>query len=356
MALLPEWHALYEAFGRTLFQHPEWHRLWWAHIGAARGWTPYLAEARVGGRLVALAPLAVCRTRGIRKLEWAGMDVFDYPDILAAQDVDTSAFWQKIRASNQYDIARLRSVRSDSATYAALRAIGHEDANEQPIYVVNLAHESGQAWFNALSKNSRATYQAKVRRIRKAGILSMEVISDAEKIPEIIANLVRLKAEWCDVRGLENSFGTEPTANFITELALHALADGVLHLSVLKCDNRVLATHMGFVSDDGFYWYLTAFDPVYSAFSPGRVHMFMLIMWAIDHGYRRFDFLRGDDQYKRDMGHVERTQSDFTFSRGLLGSVVSKYRLVQDRLNARRAADTQQDRPDTPAAALTGRA
>ena len=47
------------------------------------------------------------------------------------------------------------------------------------------------------------------------------------------------------------------------------------------------------------YFYQSGFDPAYSKLSPGTVMIAHAIRRAIEGGYTTFDFLRGDEAYKR---------------------------------------------------------
>jgi CelD/BcsL family acetyltransferase involved in cellulose biosynthesis len=44
----------------------------------------------------------------------------------------------------------------------------------------------------------------------------------------------------------------------------------------------------------------------YSAFSPGWVLLGYLLQWANEHKRERFDFMRGDEDYKYRFGGVDR--------------------------------------------------
>src|SRR4051812_22154139 len=101
--LTVEWIELYKQAGQSLFQNPLWHRIWWDHLGHSGGWEPYTVVAYEEQHLVALAPLVISWVHGIRRLEWAGMDVFDYPDILIAPGVDPLSVWRAIKDLGGYD-------------------------------------------------------------------------------------------------------------------------------------------------------------------------------------------------------------------------------------------------------------
>ncbi|MGE4048278.1 MAG: GNAT family N-acetyltransferase [Acetobacteraceae bacterium] len=329
--LAPEWMALYQRAGRSLFQNPHWHHLWWDHLGYAEGWRAYTIAAYESGGLIAVAPLAVCSTRGIRQLEWAGVSFFDYPDLLADDHVDALSIWRAIRCLGGYDIARLRDVRADGRSFSALTSLVHEAAQTTQVYAADLTNRNGQEWFAGLSKRTRANHAASLRRLAETGATSLHRVTAVSAIPNVVGQLVAQKMAWAEKRGIATPL-TKRSKIFLEKLALQALSEGVLHLSTLRSGEQTTSTHLGFVSKDGFYYYLPSYHPGFAAMSPGRVHMIELIKWAADNGYPRFDFLRGEDRYKANFGKQARELHDFTFPAGLLGRLAIQARSLRRRV------------------------
>jgi CelD/BcsL family acetyltransferase involved in cellulose biosynthesis len=79
-----------------------------------------------------------------------------------------------------------------------------------------------------------------------------------------------------------------------------------LWLSTLDLDGQPAAAWYGFASDDTVYFYQGGRDPRWERESVGLVLMGMMIRRAIERGYRAFNFLRGDDQYKQHWTSVRR--------------------------------------------------
>jgi CelD/BcsL family acetyltransferase involved in cellulose biosynthesis len=308
--------------GRSPFQNPYWHHLWWEHLGHAGNWRPYTVAAYKRDKLVAVVPLAVCWTRGIRRLEWAGVSFFDYPDLLAYHDVDIRSLWYEITCLGGYDFARLRDVRADGPSFPALQSMAREAAQTTPVYAIDFEQSNGQDWFTTLSKRTRANHAASLRRLARIGETSMQLVTDAAAIPHTISQLMMQKRAWAEKRGLGDEL-TDRSQRFLECLAHQALSDGNLHLSVLRSGDETTSMHLGFVSQDGFYYYLPSYDPSFANISPGRVHLVELIKWAGDNGYGRFDFLRGEDPYKTSWGKESRKLHDFMYPRGWVGRLAT---------------------------------
>jgi len=71
-------------------------------------------------------------------------------------------------------------------------------------------------------------------------------------------------------------------------------------------DGHVTAAGFGYMDDDGYYLYNSAYNPELSDASPGVVLLGRLIELSIERGKRVFDFLKGDEHYKYRLGAVAR--------------------------------------------------
>ena len=89
--------------------------------------------------------------------------------------------------------------------------------------------------------------------------------------------------------------------------------EGLSRLMTLH--ERRWAAWYGFTSRDTVYFYQSGRDPRWERESVGLVLMGAMIRRAIERGYRRFDFLRGDDAYKRDWTETRRMTEELTIFR-----------------------------------------
>lgn len=69
---------------------------------------------------------------------------------------------------------------------------------------------------------------------------------------------------------------------------------------------KAAACVFGYSDADSYYLYNSSFDPAHSRSSPGVVLLSSMIEKAVSEGLSRFDFLKGDETYKRRLGAVHR--------------------------------------------------
>jgi CelD/BcsL family acetyltransferase involved in cellulose biosynthesis len=330
-AMLPAWQELFRSCGDSVFQSPAWHAAWWQHLADQEGRTPHVVTLHQGEHLAGIASLAVGRRHGLRVLEWAGTRAFDYPDILLRRGIDRALFWDAIRRSPAYDVADLRYVRSDSATTPALNRFAQKCGDDETIYAIHPARPDGAAWFDTLPRSARREHREKVRALERTGPVTLHQAASAAEAADMVDTLLHHKLAWAMRRSLDTAFTAPGMAAYLKALAAGALQEGVLHLTALRCGGLTLSTHLGFTGVDGFYYYVSAYDPDWGQLSPGRIHMNLLVMWAFDHGCHRFDFLRGDGDYKARLGVPSRRLARFVFARGAVGNAALQLYLWRER-------------------------
>ena len=77
---------------------------------------------------------------------------------------------------------------------------------------------------------------------------------------------------------------------------------GWLRLVFLEIAVRTVASTFGFELNGAFYLYNSAFEPEAQRLSPGLVLVSELVQDAIDEDLRVFEFLRGPERYKYQLG------------------------------------------------------
>jgi CelD/BcsL family acetyltransferase involved in cellulose biosynthesis len=143
------------------------------------------------------------------------------------------------------------------------------------------------------------------RRLRREGAATFE-LADAGNLEELIDGFFRLHAERWEAEAQPGVLADPALQGFHRDVAAAMLARGRLRLHALRFEGRVAAVLYAFAQGDRLFGYLTGFSPRLAAASPGGVMIWRAMSAAIDEGLRVFDFLRGDEPYKRRWGAEER--------------------------------------------------
>ncbi len=151
-------------------------------------------------------------------------------------------------------------------------------------------------------------------------------------------------ARWEEIdEPMQGLLASPPRREFLLD-AIRALdVEGMVTLLSIEADSVPVAVELDFVHENRVFLFKGAFDPEFSAFSPGQLLHHKVFEDGLADGIDVFDFCRGDALYKRRWANGERRLSTITLSRpGLAGAVARQRfratRALQHRLDARRSS------------------
>ncbi len=289
------------------FVTPEWQRAWWAHLG----WGELaVVPLSVDGETVAVA--AVHRDAGGTVRFLGGDDVTDYPGPAVAPGcgrtvaaglldwlVGSDTNWRTLDLRNgrpEDDFAR---ELQEAAESAGLPTFAGED---EPVAILDLP-ATWDEYLGLLRRQPRRELLRKERRLFRELPAARLRTADARTLAADMDSFIRL----CRLApGAKGSFWSEPMERFFRRIADDFLAAGTLRLDVLEDGEQPLAMTFGFETERTFYLYNMAFDPAASSLSPGKVLLSLMLRRTISNGRERFDFLRGLERYKLELGATVR--------------------------------------------------
>jgi CelD/BcsL family acetyltransferase involved in cellulose biosynthesis len=153
-----------------------------------------------------------------------------------------------------------------------------------------------EVWIGSLSKKRRHELRRKRRRFVDAlGEPLLERRTDREAFEAFIA-MHRSSQED------KGRFMTDDMGRFFWTLITNANAA----IDLLTVAGSPVAAAFDFVDTDTLYLYNSAYAEHASDASPGIMLLALMIEQSINDGLRRFDFLKGDEQYKYRLGAVDR--------------------------------------------------
>ena len=287
------------------FMRWAWHQAWIESAPPDEVRSAFaLAVHGPGGSIEALIPLALqpLRFRRARAaaLVWPIGDVGcpDHLDAPAGAGVALDAAIPLIEEL-PWDVMVLRHVAEDATGVARLcEALGRRGHAVRRTPVDSCPYldlpADWDAYLASLSPVRRQTIRRKERALGKA-----HVVSVADYAPN------SLDEGWCRLRSLhDRRWGNggvlaDPRLDQLLRRFTSELAGrGELWLTTLDVDGESVAAWYGFTWNDTVYFYQGGRDPQWESESVGLVLMAAMIRRAIERGYRRFDFLRGQEAYK----------------------------------------------------------
>lgn len=310
-ALGSEWNALVQAMPRPcIFLSWEWVWTWWRHFGGRSRLLVVTARAR-DGRLVGVAPLHIVRRRLWRRslefLGYAGAGICaDHLDFLAAgpdRSRIVARLLDALAAEPGWDTALLAGVSNDSPLLNLWPGWMGPASLVQPgesCCFVRLP-DSGQALWQKLRREhpgTAANHRRYGQRWRRQGGGELQAAVSSDEVEAAMTELARLHGLARERHGQAGAFARRPYRRFHQELARSLHGKGQLYLARLPYRGRTAAMLYGFRLGDVLAYYQSGFDPAI----PGAGKL--LLGWVLEDAAERmkigeFDFLRGDESYKR---------------------------------------------------------
>jgi CelD/BcsL family acetyltransferase involved in cellulose biosynthesis len=293
-ALEGAWRELFaDSPSATPFQTYDWQATWWRHYGAGK--KPYLVAVEEGRDLVGLMPMA--RFSGAwRTLRSAGAGPSDYLHPLARDGHETAvaeAVGGYLREMRGFDLLDLHQVR-ESLPFASA-APG--DSFDQAACLVLDLPRSYDEYLAMLGKSLRYDVRKLDKTLFKEGKATVQQVTPDEVGLGMDILFEQHRMRWRK-RGLPGAF-LGKAVRFHKEWADRAVREGWLWLSILRLEGQPIGAIYAMSAHETCYFYQAGFDPSHGSISPGTLLVASTIRRAIEEGKAHFDFMRGDEPYKR---------------------------------------------------------
>ena len=303
-----EWEALLpHTAANTIFITPWWQKLWWRRYGSEDAALQILS-VRKDDTLLGIAPLMVSGDT----LSFLGdTDLFDYHDFLVRQGCEDDfydAVWQHIQTL-AWRRMELKSLRQSSETLRRITELAQNDGctteiSDEDVSPYKHLHPTWDEYVASLRKKDRHELRRKLRRLNNGSQAAQYALQDGGEIASAMPEFFRLmRASRPD----KDDFLTPDREQFFTALAQELAPRNQFKLFFLELDNTPVVSCICFDYNNNYLLYNSGYDPEYSALSVGLLNKALCIQDAIQTGKQSFDFLRGSERYKYNLGGTNQT-------------------------------------------------
>jgi len=350
LALQPAWEELLDRVSNaSVFTTWEWVSTWWGCFGSGYRLaviTVYESRPGLPDRLVGIAPFVISRglKRTLRVIA-NPLVASDHIDLII-QDGYESAVGQAVGEGllalrNEWTLARLDAVHAGGILADVAGLAGrHSRTYRWPVTAPYLRlPESWDAFLTQRSRNFRYTLSRHHRKLTKdfPDRVVFTEICDRARLPKAMQRLFALHQAVKKAGGLRGAFDDVRKQRFHCDLAAALLQRGWLRLYELSVDDEVIASIYCFRYRDTVAFYQTGYALDWSKYRPGQQVMAHALRSAIEEGAKVFDFLRGDEGYKRHWTDTYAVDENLMVPNGWLGSIhVELFRLAKAALRLRR--------------------
>lgn len=309
-AVTGEWPELFaKSATQSIFLSLPWQTAWAINCCGSVDEHPVLTVREdSSGSLLGIAPLNHDKDGVTFGLDY---NVTDYQDILSVPG-EEEAVWGAILehgASEDWPSIELTGVRDDSPSTQILesRASAHGWRADRSVWDVSPYVELPESWdahVQSLSKKDRHELRRKLRRLEASGEAEYRVYDkDNDELPEALDDFVSLMGKSSEAK---SDFLTPERRSFLETLT-RTMADAEsLQLAFLDVGGKPVSATMSFLEGDRLLLYNSGYDPEYRHLSVGLLLKAYGLRGAIEQGLREYDFLRGNEPYKYDLGGNDR--------------------------------------------------
>jgi CelD/BcsL family acetyltransferase involved in cellulose biosynthesis len=305
---LPEWRSVLNSDpNRQVFAYPAWNRAWWEEFKAGKDL--FLMTMKRGPETTAVVPLYRRTDTGRKVLRFiGGIDLTDYLGPIcsledrgevAAALVDwldtTDVEWDEFDAHNMpvpLGFADFLVERADAKGFT------FELEQEETSAVLPLPTD-WDAYLASLVSKERHELKRKRRRLEREHPDARFRTATAETLDADFQTFVDMHR---GAEGHKGHFMKPEIATFFRRLADAFMPLGWLRLDFLEVGDTAVASTFGFEIERKFYLYNSAYEPDAARLSPGLVLVSELVKGSIEKGLEVFDFLRGPERYKYQLG------------------------------------------------------
>jgi CelD/BcsL family acetyltransferase involved in cellulose biosynthesis len=251
-----------------------------------------------------------------------GFSEFDYHDPVISDNISSESigkFWDQFIADicDRFYFNKL--------TLNGIRITGPAErfSKEHDIcpYADLSKYDSFQDFMSEMKGSLRGDIYRQERKFKALGDLKLVTYAQGhmkEALEDLETFLAHHKARW------PHAF---KPPEFYKNLLAYGIPAGVTHFSALSLNDQPINWHLGFNVHGRFYYYMHTFDPAYSNFSPGKLHLFYLIKSCFLDKVKTFDFLRGDEAYKAGISRESTELYHLTVINQKLYSKIKNYTL-----------------------------
>jgi CelD/BcsL family acetyltransferase involved in cellulose biosynthesis len=242
-------------------------------------------------------------------ISFAGGEYTDYQDIVA-RPPDVPAVAESLAewiAAQRSPRVLFEFVQEDSGTLdslsAALGRAGYDVRVDRLVTAPRMTlPDSFETYVQGLGTTERHELRRKLRGLETGRRVTFRFAGESERT----AVFDRFVALHRRSRGEKAEFMTEETERFFRDLAETLASRGWLRLGVVNVDGEDAAVVFAFAYEGTFALYNSAYDVALGPLSVGIACHAYAIRAAIDEGMRTYDFLRGGERYKYDLGATDR--------------------------------------------------
>lgn len=224
-------------------------------------------------------------------------EVTDYGDITLnpMHKNNYKEVWDEILkwfSQNGIQLLRLDYVRENSQTYELFKDYIVEQSTAPYIILPKTWDE----YLESLERVDRKELKRKLRRLETVQYTYRSIDTSTQADFEEFVRLHKLSS------GEKDQFMSDLMKQFFLDLITVEKKDWKTNLSFLQIEGKNASAILSFENQSELFGYNSGYDPSFNYYSAGLLLHAFKIKEAIEKGKKTYDFLRGTERYKYDLG------------------------------------------------------
>lgn len=327
-----DWRRLSQTVDPThFFQSFDWCWLAWKCLSSKAGRRLRILVGRVDGDVVLILPLMIAGPF----LRVLGSDLFEYHDALVKPGPNRDVWLRSALEAAKYlggSALLLRDVRQDGELSGFLcrhKRLGRSRLAGKTSFIRLRDFADWQSYFETLPKQLKSDQRRQWKRLAELpDPARFEIVEDPSAQLQLLRWLHSEKNKWLDAhKGTSGGgpFGSENYRDFLFTAVPALAAQGQVMMCRIVSGQETLAGLLGFVCRDYFAFFIFAYDPKWSTYSPARLVMAKAIEWCFSRNIDTFDMLMGPEEYKAIWSTHTLPVGDYFVPLGLEGRLIGKW-------------------------------
>jgi len=235
-------------------------------------------------------------TRSTTALRFSGVYMSDYLDFDGAESIsaeDIAIIVNKARELGAGFIW-LSNIPIDSAIHERMEEYSkqHEVLFLKCLPTLGVrCEDTFDDYVAALSKNTRRNIRRKSKAVDELGA-SFEI---KRATRDLLASFIDLQDKRAKAKNLDSIAENDEVDTFVKLL----IEVGGIYIADLSIRDESVSKLLLLIGNGAIGIFMQGFDPKWSRFSPSFVNITKLIRYAHENGFSYIDFLRGDEEYKK---------------------------------------------------------
>jgi len=242
------------------------------------------------------------------KLVLNGQEITDFGEIEHPSQETISSHVQTLLHTYKAPFVQYDFIREDSPTFQLLAKLTSFPPILKEVSPFIILPTTWDAYLESLERTNRKELKRKLNRLNTTAHRFRSIDKPSDTAFEEFIRLHRLSDSS------KSAFMTEGMKSFFYDLYTSHFPAWNMQLVFLDIEDKPAASLLYFENNEEVLLYNSGYDPAYKFYSAGLLLCAHLIQQGIEKKKMKFDFLRGNERYKYDLGGVDCKLYQFMFT------------------------------------------